>query len=130
MANTRIGGPPKEGGRCAPRSPHTNGALVPQLHACGRHGSSLVGQRPEPRPRRGGAGLWTKRLLSHPQMCTGISGKSQLLFTLTYITRYLDLLTNFVSVYKHVDEVFLHWNFRRDSVLDLHEVKATYDFES
>lgn len=29
----------------------------------------------------------------------GVSGKSQILFSLVYITRYLDLFTNFVSLY-------------------------------
>lgn len=31
--------------------------------------------------------------------CAGISGKSQILFTIVYITRYLDLFTTFISVY-------------------------------
>jgi ER lumen protein retaining receptor len=31
--------------------------------------------------------------------CAGISGKSQILFALTYMTRYLDVFTSFVSVY-------------------------------
>jgi len=38
--------------------------------------------------------------------CSGISGKSQLLFALTYTTRYLDLVTNFVSVYNTSMKVF------------------------
>jgi len=31
--------------------------------------------------------------------CAGISGKSQILFTVVYTARYLDLLTTFISVY-------------------------------
>jgi hypothetical protein len=30
---------------------------------------------------------------------TGISGKSQILFALVFTTRYLDLLTSFISLY-------------------------------
>ena len=36
---------------------------------------------------------------------SGISGKSQILFTLVFWTRYLDLFTNFVSVYNSVMKV-------------------------
>lgn len=31
--------------------------------------------------------------------CAGISGKSQILFALVYTTRYLDLLTTYISAY-------------------------------
>lgn len=31
--------------------------------------------------------------------CAGISGKSQFLFALVFTTRYLDLLTSFISLY-------------------------------
>jgi ER lumen protein retaining receptor len=34
--------------------------------------------------------------------CAGISGKSQILFAITYIARYLDLFTTFVSLYNTV----------------------------
>ena len=39
----------------------------------------------------------------------GISGKSQILFTIVYITRYLDLFTNFVSVYNTFMKVCFFW---------------------
>ncbi len=39
-------------------------------------------------------------------MTLGISGKSQFLFALVYTTRYLDLLTNFVSLYNSVMKVY------------------------
>jgi ER lumen protein retaining receptor len=38
-------------------------------------------------------------------MFTGISGKSQILFAVVYTTRYLDLLTSFVSAYNTVMKV-------------------------
>lgn len=38
--------------------------------------------------------------------CSGISGKSQILFALTYTARYLDLVTNYVSMYNTVMKVF------------------------
>jgi len=31
--------------------------------------------------------------------CSGISGKTQIMFTMVFITRYLDLVSNFVSLY-------------------------------
>uniref|UniRef100_A0A8C3DET6 ER lumen protein-retaining receptor n=1 Tax=Corvus moneduloides TaxID=1196302 RepID=A0A8C3DET6_CORMO len=37
--------------------------------------------------------------------CAGISGKSQILFALVFTTRYLDLFTNFISVYNTVMKV-------------------------
>ncbi|KRF98367.1 uncharacterized protein Dwil_GK27668 [Drosophila willistoni] len=38
--------------------------------------------------------------------CAGISGKSQILFGLVYVTRYLDLFTTYVSLYNSVMKVF------------------------
>uniref|UniRef100_A0A1I7ZUY7 ER lumen protein-retaining receptor n=1 Tax=Steinernema glaseri TaxID=37863 RepID=A0A1I7ZUY7_9BILA len=38
--------------------------------------------------------------------CVGISAKSQVLFALVFLTRYLDLLTTFISVYNSVMKVF------------------------
>uniref|UniRef100_A0A8D1CW83 ER lumen protein-retaining receptor n=1 Tax=Sus scrofa TaxID=9823 RepID=A0A8D1CW83_PIG len=37
--------------------------------------------------------------------CTGISGKSQILFALVFTTRYLDLFTTFISIYNTVMKV-------------------------
>jgi ER lumen protein retaining receptor len=58
---------------------------------------------------------------------SGISGKSQVLFALTYTTRYLDLLTNFVSLYNTTMKVV----FIGASLLTLYLIyfkfKATYD---
>jgi len=59
--------------------------------------------------------------------CSGISGKSQLLFALTYTTRYLDLFTNYVSLYNSTMKVV----FIGASYLTLYFIylkfKATYD---
>lgn len=38
-------------------------------------------------------------------LCTGISGKSQILFALVFTTRYLDLFSNFISIYNTVMKV-------------------------
>lgn len=40
---------------------------------------------------------------------SGISGKSQILFALVFTTRYLDLLTAFISFYNSIMKVNLHW---------------------
>uniref|UniRef100_A0A8C5Q9I1 ER lumen protein-retaining receptor n=1 Tax=Leptobrachium leishanense TaxID=445787 RepID=A0A8C5Q9I1_9ANUR len=37
--------------------------------------------------------------------CAGISGKSQLLFALVFTSRYLDLLTSFISIYNMVMKI-------------------------
>lgn len=37
--------------------------------------------------------------------CAGISGKSQMLFALVFTTRYLDLVTSFISIYNTVMKV-------------------------
>lgn len=37
--------------------------------------------------------------------CAGISGKSQILFALVFTTRYLDLFSNFISIYNTVMKV-------------------------
>lgn len=44
-------------------------------------------------------------MVSCPPLTTGISGKSQILFALVFTTRYLDLFTNFISIYNTVMKV-------------------------
>lgn len=44
-------------------------------------------------------------IVSCPPLAIGISGKSQILFALVFTTRYLDLFTNFISVYNTVMKV-------------------------
>ena len=38
--------------------------------------------------------------------CAGISGKSQILFLVVFVTRYLDLITSFISLYNTVMKLF------------------------
>ncbi|GAB6020467.1 ER lumen protein-retaining receptor 3 [Chamberlinius hualienensis] len=59
--------------------------------------------------------------------CAGISGKSQILFALVFTTRYLDLFTNFISMYNSVMKVvFLTGSFSTLYLMYL-KFKATYD---
>lgn len=57
----------------------------------------------------------------------GISGKSQLLFAVVYTTRYLDLLTTFVSVYNTLMKlVFIAASYATCYFIYM-KFKATYD---
>ncbi|CAH0563563.1 unnamed protein product [Brassicogethes aeneus] len=59
--------------------------------------------------------------------CAGISGKSQILFAIVYTTRYLDLLTAYVSLYN----TFMKFIFLATSYATIYLIymkfKATYD---
>lgn len=57
----------------------------------------------------------------------GISGKSQVLFTMVFITRYLDLATNFVSVYNSVMKVIFILAMLATCYLIFFKFRATYD---
>lgn len=59
--------------------------------------------------------------------CAGISGRSQLLFALVFITRYLDLFTSFISVYNTVMKVFFLVSSLGTVYLMYMKFKATYD---
>ncbi|CAL8123547.1 unnamed protein product [Orchesella dallaii] len=59
--------------------------------------------------------------------CAGISGRSQLLFALTYTARYLDLVTNWVSLYNTVMKVFFIATSYATIYLMYLKFKATYD---
>jgi len=59
--------------------------------------------------------------------CAGISGKSQILFALVFTTRYLDLVTNFVSVYNTCTKVFFLAASYGTIYLMLLKFKATYN---
>jgi len=59
--------------------------------------------------------------------CAGISGKSQLMFALVFITRYLDLFTNFVSFYNTGMKVFYLTASIGTCYLIFLKFKATYD---
>merc|ERR1711981_580586 len=59
--------------------------------------------------------------------CAGISGRSQLLFALVFITRYLDLFTSFISVYNTTMKVFFLISSMGTVYLMYMKFKATYD---
>jgi len=59
--------------------------------------------------------------------CSGISGKSQILFALTYTARYLDLVTNYVSLYNTTMKVFFIAASYATLYLMYVKFKATYD---
>ena len=58
---------------------------------------------------------------------TGISGKSQVLFALVFTTRYLDIFTNFVSMYNSVMKVIFIVTAYGTLYLMFVKFKATYD---
>ena len=59
--------------------------------------------------------------------CAGISGKSQILFLIVFVTRYLDLVTNFVSLYNTTMKVFFIASAAATVFLMYRKFKATYD---
>jgi len=59
--------------------------------------------------------------------CAGISGKSQCLFAMVFLTRYLDLVTSFVSVYNTSMKVIFIVATVTTCYLILMKFKATYD---
>ncbi|OWR51786.1 ER lumen protein-retaining receptor [Danaus plexippus] len=59
--------------------------------------------------------------------CAGISGKSQILFSIVYTARYLDLLTTYVSAYNTVMKiVFIAASYATVYLMYV-KFKATYD---
>jgi len=59
--------------------------------------------------------------------CAGISGKSQVLFLVVFVSRYLDLVTNFVSVYNTTMKIFFIASAAGTVYLMFIKFKATYD---
>ncbi|XP_040582520.1 ER lumen protein-retaining receptor [Lepeophtheirus salmonis] len=59
--------------------------------------------------------------------CAGISGRSQILFAFVFITRYLDLFTNFISIYNTAMKVFFLASSLGTVYLMYAKFKATYD---
>ncbi|CAK1596111.1 unnamed protein product [Parnassius mnemosyne] len=59
--------------------------------------------------------------------CAGISGKSQILFAIVYTTRYLDLLTTYVSAYNSVMKIVFIVASYATVYLMYVKFKATYD---
>lgn len=59
--------------------------------------------------------------------CAGISGKSQIMFALVFLTRYLDLFTNFVSIYNTSMKTLYIVSALFTVFLMFSKFKATYD---
>uniref|UniRef100_A0A914YLC7 ER lumen protein-retaining receptor n=1 Tax=Panagrolaimus superbus TaxID=310955 RepID=A0A914YLC7_9BILA len=59
--------------------------------------------------------------------CAGISGRSQILFLIVFISRYLDLFTNFVSLYNSVMKILFLASSIATVYLMFVKFRATYD---
>ncbi|CAG5085029.1 Oidioi.mRNA.OKI2018_I69.PAR.g10796.t1.cds [Oikopleura dioica] len=59
--------------------------------------------------------------------CAGVSGKTQFLFALTFVTRYLDLFLHFVSLYNTVMKLIYIAASIFTCYLIFFKFKATYD---
>ncbi|KAG6799443.1 ER lumen protein-retaining receptor [Apis laboriosa] len=59
--------------------------------------------------------------------CAGISGKSQILFAIVYTTRYLDLLTTYISAYNTFMKIIFIATSYTTVFLMYVKFKATYD---
>lgn len=59
--------------------------------------------------------------------CAGISGKSQCLFALVFVTRYLDLATSFVSLYNTSMKIIFIGSTVTTCYFIFAKFKATYD---
>ena len=67
-------------------------------------------------------------IFKHLYLCfLGISGKSQVLFGLVFLTRYLDLFTSFISVYNSVMKVVFILATLATIYLVFVKFRATYD---
>ena len=60
-------------------------------------------------------------------MFAGVSGKSQIMFAIVFTTRYLDLFTNFISLYNTCMKVFFIASSYFTVFLMYHKFRATYD---
>ena len=59
--------------------------------------------------------------------CAGISGKSQILFLIVFVSRYLDLFSNFISLYNTAMKVFFIGSAAATVYFMYVKFKATYD---
>ena len=57
----------------------------------------------------------------------GLSGRTQVLFALVFTTRYLDLFTNFVSLYNSLMKIFYLVSSYTTVYLMHRKFKASYD---
>lgn len=64
---------------------------------------------------------------NHFFVIAGISGKSQLLFTIVYISRYLDLFTTYVSLYNSVMKIVFLAGSGATIYMIYVKFRATYD---
>lgn len=72
-------------------------------------------------------GVYSVNVLIFFLLFSGISGKSQILFSIVYTTRYLDLLTTFVSPYNtFMKIVFIAASYATVYLMYV-KFKATYD---
>lgn len=66
-------------------------------------------------------------LFTFLHLIAGISGKSQILFAITYVARYLDLFTTFVSLYNTMMKMIFISASLATLYLMYMKFKATYD---
>lgn len=59
--------------------------------------------------------------------CAGISGKTQILFTIVYLTRYLDLVTTYISLYNSLMKFIFLLASGATVYMMYVKFKATYD---
>jgi len=59
--------------------------------------------------------------------CAGLSGKSQIMFAMVFLCRYLDLITNFVSLYNTAMKTFFISSSLLTVYLMYFKFRATYD---
>lgn len=59
--------------------------------------------------------------------CAGISGKTQILFTIVYLTRYLDLVTTYISLYNSLMKLIFLAASGATVYMMYVKFKATYD---
>lgn len=59
--------------------------------------------------------------------CAGISGKSQILFLVVFLSRYLDLISSFISLYNTSMKIFFIASAAATVYLMYFKFKATYD---
>ena len=60
--------------------------------------------------------------------CAGISGKSQILFLVVFVSRYLDLVTSFISLYNTVMKLFFIGSAAGTVYLMYHKFKVTLNY--
>ena len=60
--------------------------------------------------------------------CAGISGKSQILFLVVFVSRYLDLFTSFISLYNTVMKMFFIASAAGTVYLMYQKFKASLSF--